>query len=98
LLPESEGDLVDLLGFILENPGLKFEISGHTDSTGTSSYNEVLSQRRAESVRNYLINNGLSPVAIMAKGYGLNQPIADNSTEKGREANRRTELRVITNR
>ena len=98
LLPESEGDLVDLLGFILENPGLKFEISGHTDSTGTPSYNEALSQKRAESVRNYLINSGLSPATIVAKGYGSNQPITNNSTEKGRAANRRTELRVVTNR
>ncbi len=98
LLPESEGDLSDLLGFIQENPGLKFEICGHTDSTGTSSYNEILSQKRAESVRNYLINRGTPPAKIIAKGYGSSQPLAENLTERGRAANRRTELRVIANR
>ncbi len=98
LLPESEGDLIDLLRFIQANPGLTFEIRGHTDSTGSDAYNQLLSQKRAESVLNYLISKGLTSNSLVAKGYGSSLPISDNSTENGRAVNRRTELRVISTR
>lgn len=71
------------------------EVAGHTDSIGSDTYNRDLSQRRATSVRNYLVQKGVDPKRLSAKGYGEAQPIADNSTEAGRRINRRVELRVL---
>ena len=71
--------------------GTVIEIAGHTDNTGNAAANERLSQRRAESVRNFLIKEGVSPSAVIAKGYGANNPVAGNDTEDGRFKNRRIE-------
>lgn len=70
-------------------------ISGHTDSTGSESYNMQLSQRRAESVGHYLAGQGIAAVRIDAVGYGESQPIAGNDTEAGRARNRRVELTLV---
>lgn len=70
-------------------------IEGHTSSTGTPEFNMTLSQQRAESVRNYLVSQGVPADNIMAKGYGMTQPIASNDTTEGRRANQRVELRMI---
>jgi len=67
-------------------------IDGHTDSTGSRSYNMELSGRRADSVGDYLITQGVEPVRLAAYGYGPEYPVASNDTEAGREANRRVEL------
>ncbi|MDZ7790019.1 MAG: OmpA family protein [Xanthomonadales bacterium] len=67
-------------------------IDGHTDSTGSRSYNMELSRRRAESVGDYLITQGVEPVRLATYGYGPEYPVASNDTEAGREANRRVEL------
>ncbi|MGQ0721174.1 MAG: OmpA family protein [Candidatus Eiseniibacteriota bacterium] len=72
-----------------------FEVAGHTDSSGDAAENRALSQRRAEMVRAQLIARGVSPARLTARGYGEEQPLADNGTEEGREANRRVELRRI---
>ncbi|MDH3647610.1 MAG: OmpA family protein [Gammaproteobacteria bacterium] len=77
------------------NPGLKVEAAGHTDSSGSAATNLDLSQRRAESVRQYLISRGANSENITARGYGEANPIADNSTRTGRQENRRVELRVL---
>lgn len=69
-------------------------VSGHTDSTGNASYNQGLSQRRAQAVANYLVNRGVSSYRIQTVGYGENQPIASNNTEQGRMQNRRVEIKV----
>ena len=71
------------------------EVAGHTDSTGSDSYNQMLSQQRAQSVSNILIQNGVKPVRIDTVGYGESRPIASNSTPAGREQNRRVELTLL---
>jgi OOP family OmpA-OmpF porin len=76
-------------------PDLEAEVAGHTDSIGSAEYNRDLSERRANAVRDYLIANGVSASLLTARGYGLNEPVADNSTEEGREQNRRVELRIL---
>ncbi len=70
------------------------DINGHTDSTGSLAHNQQLSEQRAISVATYLIGQGLEPRRLSAVGFGPNQPIADNSTEQGRAANRRVEVMI----
>ncbi len=78
---------------IRDNPGVQAIVEGHTDSTGTPEYNKWLSERRAESVRDMMINeHGISPDQVKAVGFGLERPVADNATREGRERNRRVEL------
>ena len=69
-------------------------VSGHTDSNGSDAYNLNLSQRRALSVKNYLVGQGVPASRIQTLGYGESSPIADNSTEYGRSQNRRVELTI----
>ena len=70
------------------------EVAGHTDSTGTDAFNERLSQRRANSVRGYLVNQGVSSSRIIARGYGESQPKSSNDSPSGRQLNRRVEIQV----
>jgi OOP family OmpA-OmpF porin len=76
---------------------LKVEIQGHTDSTGSVAYNTKLSQRRADSVRDYLVAGGASADQLVTKGYGPTQPIASNKTAEGRAKNRRVVMFVVSN-
>ncbi|MFW6224668.1 MAG: OmpA family protein [Bacteroidota bacterium] len=78
-----------------ETPDIIVELSSHTDSKGSDEYNEKLSQRRAQSVVDYLQNKGIDKKRLRAKGYGESKPIATNETEEGRAKNRRTEFEVI---
>jgi outer membrane protein OmpA-like peptidoglycan-associated protein len=71
------------------------EVAGHTDSTGSESYNQMLSQQRAQAVTNVLIRNGVETVRIDTVGYGEAYPIASNSTPEGRQQNRRVELTLL---
>jgi OmpA-OmpF porin, OOP family len=90
--PVYHNELKKVGDFLKENPKAKGTIEGHTDSIGGKSYNEKLSQRRADSVRSYIIKNfGIDAGRIAAKGYGLTKPIADNKTKAGRAQNRRIE-------
>lgn len=74
------------------NPHVRIEIVGHTDSVGSDSYNQGLSERRAESVRSYLLDKGVAPGRITAEGRGESAPVTDNDTSEGRARNRRVEL------
>lgn len=94
LSDESQIELRNVIKLLNENPGMHLEISGHTDNVGSKSYNKRLSEDRAKSVVNYLIDNGIAADRLTAKGYGYDQPIADNKTEEGRKENRRTEFLV----
>lgn len=94
LKPESQVELDKLVQLLTDNPTLKVEISGHTDNTGTTADNLVLSNNRAKSVVNYLITKGIVSNRLTYKGYGESQPIADNKTDEGRAQNRRTEMKV----
>ncbi|WP_425418329.1 OmpA family protein [Oricola indica] len=70
-------------------------VFGHTDSTGSDDYNQALSQRRANSVANYLATRGVSQQRMIATGYGESRPVADNSSETGRAQNRRVEIQIV---
>lgn len=102
ILPESAAELEKLIGFLQDNPALDVEIHAHTDSKGDDKYNMTLSQRRAESVVSYLVNNGIDRARLTPKGLGETVPIAPNTLENGadnpdgRALNRRTEFKIIS--
>jgi OOP family OmpA-OmpF porin len=77
------------------NPGVAIAIDGHTDSRGDAAYNQQLSERRAESVRAYLVSQGVSADRLQARGFGETKPIAPNDTAANLRKNRRTELTVV---
>ncbi len=79
------------------NPDTDVKIYGHTDSTGSDAINNPLSQRRAESVYNYLVSKGISGNRMASQGFGSTQPVADNSTVSGRAQNRRVEVYILPN-
>jgi len=79
------------------NADLKVEVAGYTDNRGSVAYNVSLSQKRAETVHDYLVTQGVSADMLSAKGYGPENPLADNATADGRAANRRVELRILKN-
>lgn len=80
-----------------DNESIRVEVSGHTDNTGARAVNMRLSQERAEAVREYLISRRVAPDRLVARGYGPDQPAADNATLQGRSLNRRVELSIIEN-
>jgi|tagenome__1003787_1003787.scaffolds.fasta_scaffold19969641_1 OOP family OmpA-OmpF porin len=83
-----------LVLLLKDQPRRTIYIEGHTDSSGTGSYNLELSQRRADAVRDFLVDNGISPNRIVARGYGEADPVASNDTASGRRDNRRVEVIV----
>ncbi|GIZ11216.1 OmpA family protein [Pseudomonas sp. NCCP-436] len=87
-------NITQLARFLQENPERKVIVEGYTDSVGSASYNQGLSERRAESVRRALIRAGIEPSRIVAQGYGKEYPVADNSTDSGRAQNRRVEVTI----
>ncbi|MCH7535835.1 MAG: OmpA family protein, partial [Bacteroidetes bacterium] len=89
----SSHENLDSLGsFLLENPELKIQLTGHTDNSGTVAHNLQLSEKRAKAVTTYLINHGVNRNRIIFKGYGASIPISDNSSNEGRRLNRRVEF------
>ncbi len=86
--------LARLAGIILSHPGLNLQVEGYTDSTGSEAFNQKLSEERADTVRTFLIQQGLNPQNITAQGYGEAYPVASNDTAAGRQLNRRVELVV----
>jgi outer membrane protein OmpA-like peptidoglycan-associated protein/outer membrane protein assembly factor BamB len=95
LEPGSIPTMRKLFDMMRENPGIRIEIAGHTDSTGSEEVNQRLSELRAESVASWLIQNGIPSTRVVTKGYGETKPIADNATEEGRRQNRRTEILIL---
>jgi outer membrane protein OmpA-like peptidoglycan-associated protein len=94
LRTEAQIALAKLTGIVLNYPSLRLAIGGYTDSTGTAEFNQTLSEKRADAVRNYLVTQGLDASALSAQGFGMNTPVADNSTVQGRQKNRRVEIVV----
>lgn len=95
-LTDSSSESLDkVVNAMNEYDTLRIEIQAHSDNTGEAAYNQSLSEKRANSVRDYLIGQGIAADRMVAKGYGESQPIADNNTREGRAANRRVELKVI---
>jgi outer membrane protein OmpA-like peptidoglycan-associated protein len=95
LKTESVIELDKLVAFLKTNDKLKIEISGHTDNIGTKEYNQILSENRAKSVYNYLIEIGIDKARLTFKGFGDTKPIDTNDTDAGRSNNRRTEFKII---
>jgi outer membrane protein OmpA-like peptidoglycan-associated protein len=94
LKPEARERLARISGIVLAYPDLKLEIDGYTDSIGSDEYNQTLSDKRAEAVRDYLVTSGVNMNNVAARGLGKADPVADNTTEHGRQLNRRVELIV----
>jgi outer membrane protein OmpA-like peptidoglycan-associated protein len=92
LLPGARERLAKISGIVLAYPSLHVAVEGHTDSIGSDDYNQQLSEHRAQSVRDYLVQQGISNGAIEARGFGKTEPIASNDTAEGRQQNRRVEL------
>jgi OOP family OmpA-OmpF porin len=95
ILPGAEWVLMDAARTLQTHRDLVIEVAGHTDNVGNENWNIGLSLRRAYTVRDFLVSQGVAPERISARGYGSAQPIADNVTAEGRAQNRRVELRVI---
>ncbi len=87
-------NITTLAQFLQENPDRKVIVEGYTDSVGSASYNQGLSERRAESVRRALLRAGVDPARVVAQGYGKEYPVADNSSNSGRAQNRRVEVTI----
>jgi outer membrane protein OmpA-like peptidoglycan-associated protein len=94
LKPGAREKLAKVSGIVLSHPGLKLEVEGHTDSTGSDEFNQTLSERRANAVRDFLVEQGVAPASIAARGFGEARPITSNDTSAGRQLNRRVELIV----
>jgi outer membrane protein OmpA-like peptidoglycan-associated protein len=92
LLPAARERLAKVSGIVLAYPSLHVAIEGHTDSVGSDQYNQDLSEHRAQSVRDYFVQQGIQSSAIEARGFGKTDPIASNDTPEGRQQNRRVEL------
>jgi outer membrane protein OmpA-like peptidoglycan-associated protein len=94
LKPGAREKMAKVSGILLAYPGLKLQLEGHTDSVGTDDYNLVLSQKRADAVRDFLTEQGVANANITSIGMGKADPVASNDTASGREQNRRVELVV----
>ncbi|HEY5534944.1 MAG TPA: OmpA family protein [Ignavibacteria bacterium] len=95
LKTESYSELDKVVKFLNENPGVRIEISGHTDSTGNDIINDTLSENRAKNVRKYIVSNGIYEDRISYKGYGSKKPVASNDTPEGMRLNRRVEFTIL---
>jgi outer membrane protein OmpA-like peptidoglycan-associated protein len=92
LKPGAREKLARIAGIVLSHPTLQVQVEGHTDSVGSEDYNQRLSERRADSVRTYLVRQGIAPGTVGTAGYGESQPVVSNTTPAGRQQNRRVEL------
>ena len=89
---ENFANLDAIIDFLKEYDNIKVKINGHTDNVGSEEYNKNLSERRAKSVGDYLINKGIDSSRISTEGFGFSKPVASNDTEEGQAQNRRTEM------
>jgi outer membrane protein OmpA-like peptidoglycan-associated protein len=80
---------------LVQYPDSLIDVTGHTDSTGSSTYNQTLSENRARAVADYLASRGVAAGRVRSQGYGETQPVASNATEEGRSANRRVEIKIV---
>jgi len=92
LRPTAREKLAKIAGIVSGHPGLKLDVEGHTDSVGAEAYNQHLSEQRGDSVRDYLVQQGMAGTSVTAKGFGETQPVSTNDTAQGWQQNRRVEL------
>jgi len=90
-------DLNDLVTILNKYPGTNIEVQGHTDNTGSSEYNQALSEKRAASVSSYILGKGIASARIATKGFGETSPKFTNETEEGRAHNRRVDFLIVAN-
>jgi outer membrane protein OmpA-like peptidoglycan-associated protein len=90
-------NIQNLAKSLKDNPDTDVTIIGHTDNSGSDEYNNRLSERRAEAVKTFTINQGIGASRINTRGKGESEPIADNSTEEGKAKNRRVEIVIVAN-
>jgi outer membrane protein OmpA-like peptidoglycan-associated protein len=94
LKPGAREKLAKVAGILLAYPGLDIQVGGYTDNVGSDGMNQTLSENRAGSVRNYLVEEGVAMNSVSAKGFGNTLPVASNDNSAGRQQNRRVELLV----
>jgi len=94
LRPPTREKLAKISGIVLAHPGLKLEVEGHTDDIGSEEFNQKLSEQRADTVRGYLIEQGLNGDMITAMGFGKTMPAVPNTSGVNRQKNRRVEMVV----
>jgi outer membrane protein OmpA-like peptidoglycan-associated protein len=95
VMPQFQPTLNEVAATLAEFPKTYIDIYGHTDSDGSDSYNQMLSERRAQAVSTYLNQHGVQSARMATRGYGETQPIATNATEAGKAANRRVEIKIV---
>jgi len=95
LKPGSQQKLREVAQILKRYPLSDLEVAGHTDNSGSAEYNQRLSERRAQAVKDFLVAEGIDPARIIARGYGETMPVASNDTPEGRQLNRRVELKII---
>jgi len=93
--PDASVILEEVVSILSGKPDVQVRIEGHTDATGPEDYNQGLSERRADSVRQYLVEHGIAAAQLTSAGFGESNPIATNDTREGRALNRRVELQVL---
>ena len=93
--PDAAVILDEVVSILSGKPDVQVRIEGHTDSTGPEDYNQGLSERRADSVRTYLVEQGIAEAQLTSVGFGESKPISTNDTREGRALNRRVELQVL---
>jgi outer membrane protein OmpA-like peptidoglycan-associated protein len=94
LRTQAREKLAKLSGVVLAHPGLNLAVEGYTDNIGSEDLNQTLSEKRAESVRTFLVAQGLGDGSVTSQGFGMSTPVADNATAAGRQENRRVEIVV----
>ena len=94
LKANSRDSITTLANYLIKNPDRKVIVEGYTDSKGSAAYNQGLSERRANAVKNALVRAGVEPSRIVAQGYGKEYPVADNASSSGRAQNRRVEVTI----
>lgn len=95
LRPENREILSRIAGILLTSKGFSVQVWGHTDDIGSERYNQELSEKRAETVRNYLVKAGISPSIITTQGFGKTRPLVDGSDARARAKNRRVEIGIV---
>ncbi len=95
LKPEFRATLDTVADSLKQYPDSLIDVYGHTDSTGSDTYNQTLSENRARTVASYLNMQGVAPARIRSQGYGETMPVADNATDDGRRRNRRVEIKIV---
>lgn len=95
LTDQAKTEIDKLVSLLTDYPGASLIVDGHTDATGTEQYNQWLSEKRAESVKDYAVEKGLDAGKISINGYGQSKPVAPNNTAEGRQQNRRVEVTIV---